>query len=60
MVLESYRKVDIEEDEDIKGKEVLHHEPQTYLRFRYYERGNQYKEEEYVSWVHVYSEESYG
>lgn len=57
LILESHRKVD---DEELEGREVKEHEPETYLRFRYYESGDQYREEPFVSWLHVYSEESYG
>lgn len=57
LILESHRKVD---EEELEGKEVKHFEPQDYLRFKYYERGNKYSEDDYVSWLHVYSEESYG
>nr|WP_312289493.1 hypothetical protein [Clostridium chromiireducens] len=46
--------------EDAKGKKIKEDSTQDYLRFEYYEYGEKFKEEPRVSWLHVYSEESYG
>lgn len=46
--------------EDAKGKKIRTDSEQDYLRFEYYERDEKYREEARVSWLHVYSEESYG
>jgi hypothetical protein len=46
--------------EDAKGKKIKEDSTQDYLRFEYYEYGEKFKEESRVSWLHVYSEESYG
>lgn len=47
-------------EEDSKGKEIREDRTEDYLRFQYYEYGDKYKDEPRISWLHVYSEESYG
>lgn len=46
--------------EDAKGKDITEDGTEDYLRFQYYEYGEKFNEEPRVSWVHVYSETSFG